>query len=342
MSSQLINGDDNSSEDNKSLQQLADQHLKEGRYREAFEYARRAARLNPERWQPWLTLALSLRMLGQIKAGLGILIKLHKRFPDIPEIRLDFGDYICKVFGDWKFAEHVWQPLKQDKKYASNMAWFHIKQQIYVGSKQGPAALTEEIVKFSQTHLTQLPEQTIAKRAVAPVSIGASLSRGRKRIGLIATFFYATPVYYMCIGSLRHLAIDNDLIFLSRETIDDWATQEFKHIAHSWHSVKGLNSDDLTSFIRKQQFDVLIDMCGWLDRDVLQALACHPSKQMYKWIGGQSTTTGMTAFDGYISDVHQSPLELQTYFSEPLILLDSGYASYTPPKIYAISPGYNS
>ncbi len=52
---------------------------------------------------------------------------------------------------------------------------------------------------------------------------------------------------------------------------------------------------------------------------------------MFKWVGGQSVTTGLKCFDGWIGDDWQSPMRLQHLFTEPLVNIAQGYAVYTPP-----------
>lgn len=317
----------------KTLQCLAEQHLEAGRYREALHCARQAARVNPAAWQSLHTAALAMRMLGRLKESLRLLARLYRRFPQVPVIRRDFGDYICKSLGDWTLAGTIWQPIQHSPQLQRDMAWFRIKRQIYDGTRS-TEHLVREIRRYAEEHITRPGEVgTPEEQGAARLSPPSPPVRGgkRRRIGLIATFLYAGPVYYLSIGALRHLAADYDLIFFARETIDDWATQEFKGIARAWHWVKGVEPGDLARLMRKQELDVLIDMCGWLDTRALQALTTRPARQIYKWIGGQSTTTGLDVFDGYLGDCHQSPRELQHYYSEPLILLESGYASYTPP-----------
>jgi len=269
-------------------------------------------------------------MTGKLKESLQLLSQVHQKFPDVAEIRRDYGDFVCKVLGDWQLAEAIWQPLQGQPDFAHDLDWFNLKRRIYGGGLKAED-LAQDIFTFSRDHLAaNFPvEETndfLANLAVAPTK-----TKPRKRIGLIATFFRATPVYYLCFGALKNLADDYDLIFFSRETIEDWATQAFKAIAKDWHDVKPLSPADLSAFLRAQELDVLIDMCGWLDQRVLQALGSRPATRLYKWVGGQSSSTGLAIFDGFFSDQHQSPLQFQRLYSEPLILLDSGYASYTPP-----------
>ncbi|MEI9927223.1 MAG: hypothetical protein WDN44_05290 [Sphingomonas sp.] len=52
---------------------------------------------------------------------------------------------------------------------------------------------------------------------------------------------------------------------------------------------------------------------------------------MYKWVGGQSASTGMEMFDGWIGDAWQSPDALADLYAEPIVNIAGGYADYTPP-----------
>jgi hypothetical protein len=63
----------------------------------------------------------------------------------------------------------------------------------------------------------------------------------------------------------------------------------------------------------------------------LQALATQPAMRQYKWVGGQSVTTGLKCFSGFISDDHHTPPGSDLYYTEPLLRVPGGYVSYTPP-----------
>jgi predicted O-linked N-acetylglucosamine transferase (SPINDLY family) len=69
-----------------------------------------------------------------------------------------------------------------------------------------------------------------------------------------------------------------------------------------------------------------------MDPIALQALSAKPARQQFKWVGGQSATTGLESFDGWIGDAWQSPATLQSLYSEPLIQIPDSYATYTPPS----------
>jgi len=75
-----------------------------------------------------------------------------------------------------------------------------------------------------------------------------------------------------------------------------------------------------------------------MDPVALKALSIKPARKMFKWVGGQSVTTGLDSFDGWIGDTWQSPDRLQYLYSEPLVNIAQGYAHYTPPSYMPAIP----
>ena len=160
---------------------------------------------------------------------------------------------------------------------------------------------------------------------------GKPVQRRRLRVGLLSPQFFVSPVYFFTIGALRHLAGSVDLLFFSRDRKADWATAEYRALATAWIDVAGLDPEALNAQLQQQQLDILVDLGGWMDPQGLRALSRKPARRLYKWVGGQSITTGIPAFDGFISDYWQTPPGSESLFVEPLIRLPSGYVSYSPP-----------
>ena len=122
-----------------------------------------------------------------------------------------------------------------------------------------------------------------------------------------------------------------DLIFFSRDCRTSWAEQGFRSIATEWHELDGLAAHELALRLSGAQLYAVVDLSGWLDLTVLQALATRPAAIQIKWVGGQSATTGLRAFDAFVSDVYQSPPGSSRLHSEPLARLPGGYVTYTKP-----------
>ena len=68
-----------------------------------------------------------------------------------------------------------------------------------------------------------------------------------------------------------------------------------------------------------------------MDPLALKALSLKPARQQLKWVGGQSVTTGLDCFDGWIGDNWHTPSSFQHLYTEPLLNKGDDYVSYTPP-----------
>jgi len=154
----------------------------------------------------------------------------------------------------------------------------------------------------------------------------------RKRIGLISPLFCNSPVYFLTISLWRQLAEDTDLFVFNRGFKIDWATREFRALSAYWVDVQPLSARELAKKIYHEDLDVLYDLGGWMDPIALKALSAQPARTMYKWVGGQSMTTGLDNFDGWMGDQWQSPLALQHLYTEPIMNMAGGYVTYVPPS----------
>jgi predicted O-linked N-acetylglucosamine transferase (SPINDLY family) len=290
----------------------------------ALRYADLAIDLNADLWQSRLLKAKSLRRLGKSDLAIPLLIKLLKQFPESSEIRLELSSLAMEELGDAALAEKLVRPLHDHPQHGKNARLTELMANLY-DSEKSADELSSGLCAFANVHL-QKPRAMSATMSETRQRVSA-----RRRVGLLSPQFCCSPVYFFCVGALRHLAQDVDLVFLNRGRREDWATKEFQALAAEWLDVADLDAERLAAFIARQSLDVLIDMGGWMDPVGLSALSGKPAKRLYKWVGGQSATTGISAFDGFLTDAHQSLPEDQAFYAEPLIFLQNGYVTYTPP-----------
>jgi hypothetical protein len=278
------------------------------------------------------------RTLGSTDAAIAALTTAYQRSQTNPQINQLLAECLIDRYGDWSAARQLLVQPGAAPSQLRGHAWFAIQSQIYNGLGK-PETLTQKIVAYSQQYLST-PATVQTTPAASHPAKPPKLTR--KRLGLASHMFCASPVYFLCIGALRHLAQEVDLVFFHSGKVQDWATAEFHSLATEWHEASDLGATALASLMRRNQLDVLFDMAGWLDQTVLQAIAQRPARQLYKWVGGQSATTGLSCFDGYITDCHQSPMQTASLYSEPLVFMPSGYVTYTPPPYLPAGPSVAS
>lgn len=294
----------------------------------------RAMKLKPQQWQSALIQAKALVANEKKNLALELLEQLIKQNPENAEVVIELAKMLMQHGGDASRACKLVEPFVKTGHHKDAEA-IYLVSQFYDRDKDVEAAdLSTELCRFADKYL-QLPELETPAKAIQHsinYSEGLDLGEGRRlKVGLLSPQFSVSPVYFFTYGALRALANNVDFVFFNRGTKKDWATKLFQGLATDWIDVRLCSAQELANVLRSHNLDVLIDMGGWMDPVGLQALSAKPAKKMFKWVGGQSATTGLRSFDGFFTDAYQSPPGSDHLYSEPLIRLQSGYVTYTPP-----------
>jgi hypothetical protein len=165
----------------------------------------------------------------------------------------------------------------------------------------------------------------------------ASARRQRPRIGLISPLFCASPVGFLTLGTCEALGADADLVFFDRGGKPDWAQTRFRAASAEWIACKGADVERLRHLFAQADLDALVDLGGWMDLDALRAMAGRPVARQFKWVGGQSLTTGLQCFDGFWTDERQVPQGSRKLYSEPISRMSEGYVTYVSPPYRDLS-----
>jgi protein O-GlcNAc transferase len=187
--------------------------------------------------------------------------------------------------------------------------------------------LTEQLKNFAKQNLDASRMHPLWNSKLIPTE-----PKKLHRVGLISPFFSVSPVYFLTFEFFRELSRKYNLVIFNRGTRSDWATEKFKGVAHEWFEVQHLDYLSLSKKIYESNLDRIYDLGGWSDTIGLKALSLRPAHQQFKWVGGQSATTGLQCFDGWIGDTFQSPTFLKSLYTEPLINFVDDYAFYKPPE----------
>ncbi|HEY8751110.1 MAG TPA: tetratricopeptide repeat protein [Tepidisphaeraceae bacterium] len=116
----------------------------------------------------------------------------------------------------------------------------------------------------------------------------------------------------------------------------DWMTDRIRPAADVWRNVVGLSDDQLTSLIRQDQIDILVDLNMHMERNRLLVFARKPAPIQITWIGYPSTT-GLRTIDYRLSDPYLDPPaedggpgDDEQFYSERTIRLPDSYWCYQP------------
>ncbi len=295
-----------------------------GEFNSAIKACSESIELLPSLWQANIVIAKSLRQIGDF-------IQAERSFncvladdPNNGEALLGLADLAMNEFGDPVKAKSLVVPLQTDVSYSDDANLTFLMASLY-DRDQTALEISQSLMAFSQKKLQLDASQVLSHKPIH------SIKNKRLRVGLISPLFCASPVFFLTINFFKRAAERCDLVIFNRGTKNDWATEEFRKIALSWFDIHSISAVNIANQIKQQQIDVLYDLGGWMDPVGLSALSVKPAKKQYKWVGGQSVTTGLNCFDGWIGDEWQSPEQFKHLYSEPLINLSGDYAEYFPP-----------
>ncbi len=197
---------------------------------------------------------------------------------------------------------------------------------MYTGAVPGEA-LVRGFRTFAAAHVAPQGRSVVSpphRRTSRP-------ARRRPRIGFVSPMLCASPVGFLTLGTIEMLAHQADLVMFDRGGKPDWAQARFRTAAVDWIACQGADVERLQTLFVGAEIDALVDLGGWMDLDVLRALAGRPVERQFKWVGGQSLTTGLSCFDGFWADERQVPDHSRGLYAEPVRWLSRGYVTYVSP-----------
>lgn len=300
-----------------------------GQFVLAYQHCVKALERNPRLWQAASIIAKCQKELGRMEASDRTYQAILRSYPNQPEALLARAYLAMNEFGDPCAARAMTEVLRDHSEYAMDAQLTQLMSRLYDRDASDSAlSLTHDVMSFSEAHLQLDPKDPRALGKLAT----RTRPRKRPRVGLLSPHFHASPVYYLTIYGWRHVAQGCDIVLFNRGHVRDWASDIFYDLAKEVHEVQHQQPWSLAQTIHDADIDVLYDLGGWMDPVGLQALSLKPARQQWKWVGGQSMTTGLSCFDGWIGDEAQSPASLQHLYTEPLVQVPGGYATYTPPS----------
>lgn len=284
-----------------------------------------AIALEPALWQADIVIAKAWRQRGDIFAAQKHFNRVLQFESSNGEALLGLADLAINEFGDPIQAKSLVVPLQTNAIYANDATLTYLMASLYERD-QTAQEITQSLMAFSQTAL-----QLDASELLTYTPLDSIRKNKRLRVGLMSPLFCVSPVLFLTISFFKRIAEHYDLVIFNRGNKNDWGTEQFRKLAVSWLDIHGVNALHIANQIKQQDIDVFYDLGGWMDPIGLSALSLKPAKKQYKWVGGQSITTGLNCFDGWIGDHWQSPAQYQYLYSEPLISLGQDYAEYFPP-----------
>jgi len=112
----------------------------------------------------------------------------------------------------------------------------------------------------------------------------------------------------------------------------DGVTQNLKKIVDYWHDIEGYSDNNLTTFVRSLNIDILIDLSGYTQGNRHEILAKRSARIQILWLG-YNNSLGLKNLDYLIADKNLIKSDELSMYNEKILFL---------PKIWnALSPSEN-
>ncbi len=110
----------------------------------------------------------------------------------------------------------------------------------------------------------------------------------------------------------------------------DAVTAGLREAADNWRNVAGRSDDEVAQTIRRDELDILVDLCGHMAGNRLLVLARRPCPIQVTWLGYPGTT-GMSAIDFRLTDLRADPPGAESECCEELVRLPNTFLCFQPP-----------
>jgi predicted O-linked N-acetylglucosamine transferase (SPINDLY family) len=183
-------------------------------------------------------------------------------------------------------------------------------------------------------HLSFETRQLAGIKRLPPVANRSRDPDRRLRIGMVSADFRQHSVAFFVLPVLERLDRQHFEVYCyaTRAGYDD-LTQIFRGLADRWIECSRMEHEALAERIRADDIDLLFDLSGHTNGNVLPAFAARPAPVQITWIG-YPNTTGLSAMDYRLVDAITDPVaETDEFHTEHLIRLPHGFLCYRPPSI---------
>jgi protein O-GlcNAc transferase len=174
---------------------------------------------------------------------------------------------------------------------------------------------------------------------LAPVKM-RPLDGRRLRVGYVSgDFRIHSAGFFIEPLLLNHDSSRVEIHCFNTSSTADAISTRLKAKADHWHEVRTMSDEELAALIRILAIDVLVDLSGHTSGSRLTMFASRPAPVQLTYLG-YSSTTGLAAIDGFITDgVADPPGESDSHFTERLLRLPHVFAVFRPvPGLPDVAP----
>jgi protein O-GlcNAc transferase len=160
----------------------------------------------------------------------------------------------------------------------------------------------------------------------------------RLRIGYVSAHFRHQAATYAFGGVIVHHDPQQfEVVGYSDTTEEDDLTGRLRSRVHNWRRTAHLSDDQLSSLIRADRIDILVDLVGHMKGNRLTVFAQKPAPiQVTAW--GEPTGTGLKAIDYILADPVLIPAAERSLLREQVADLPNFLGYWSPEPLPELQP----
>ena len=163
----------------------------------------------------------------------------------------------------------------------------------------------------------------------------ARTARRKLRIGYISPDFREHSVSYFLPPLLRHFDGEQFMVFCYATGRSDAVTERLRTRRVTWRDLRGRPPRTAARLIAEDKIDILVDLSGHSQDNVLPIMAHRPAPVQVSGIG-YTNTTGLRAIDYFLSDeicIPKGDTAAEAGFVERILRLSHSHLCYAPELI---------
>jgi predicted O-linked N-acetylglucosamine transferase (SPINDLY family) len=262
------------------------------------ECCQTAIAVQPQYAEAYNNLGVAFRERGRIDDAMACFQKAIALKPDFADAFTNFGI----GFKDKGELDHALTCYQAALAYQPGYTYAHHSLLL---AMQYSASHTPEEVFAAHLRFAEQFEPALKSRWLAHVK--PLDPHKRLKIGYVSPDFCSHPVAYSIEPVLAcHDKAQVEVFCYYNRNHYDPVTHRIKALADHWRPCKDMADDELAAQIRADGIDILIDLAGHTGDNRLLTFARKPAPVQATYLG-YPATTGLTAIDYRITDVHAEP-----------------------------------
>jgi predicted O-linked N-acetylglucosamine transferase (SPINDLY family) len=289
----------------------------------------------PDKAEPWYQEVLRHRPHALVHLELGNLaysrgrvsaaLEHHRRAlemsPESPELHAVLADDLIK---DGRAKEGIDQLRRRVEQSPDRLTHSKYLWHLHQGETLDRASLFEEHRRWARLHAPLYLAQTSHRNRPDPDR--------RLRIGYLSPDFCGHSVAFFFESLLDgHDPQQVETFGYGNVACQDAVTERLQGKFHQYRNIRPLADAEVARLIEEDRIDILVDLAGHTGDNRLAVMARKPAPVQVSFLG-YPDTTGMAQVDYRFTDPWADLPDAQSFYTEQLVRLPSGFICYRPPS----------